>query len=279
MELSEFLSIVEICVTILVGYYLSHWVSVRDSQTRALKDYYIEMLKSIRIEVDNFFNNLLADKLTPQKIASWYGSHQDELTRFDNGLRMALPINKRLLSDVINDIHEQITGSDDYNDKYRKNKYIPSAAERVEIAKLRQQVDASFNDYIVSINNSRQFAWYQIFWQRISSDFEYCWNNKSKGWHVFLPWLFSLLVWLAICVVVAWGMCNAYCLYSGNQQDLKASQEKEQYFQQRCEEILEIGSSLIQKENVLLDKIIEMDTLVVKVEPSGKKRSEKRNNK
>ena len=111
MSFSDILALVEILVTILFGYYITHWVSVRDTRTRSVKDLYLNQLADIKKNVDTFFKDLFEGKLKGRTIADWYGHQQTSLTCFDEGLRMALPIRKEKLEDVVNRIHEEITGS------------------------------------------------------------------------------------------------------------------------------------------------------------------------
>jgi len=213
MGLSELLSLVEIGVTILVGYYLSHWVSVRDSQTRALKDYYIDMLKQIKAYVDDFWDKLFRGELNAREISDWYGKHQESLTCFDEGLRLALPIHKRSLEDVVNDIHEAVTGAEYFNDHFRDRKYQLNNEERVKLSKLRNLVDKSFNEYLVQINNSRQFKYYEIVWQGIVLDYSYWKGNKKDGWSLLVPRFLTgikYLVGIFIVLFIIFKSCELY---------------------------------------------------------------------
>lgn len=38
MEISDIISIVEIIVTLILGYYISHWIAVKDQRTRSVKE-------------------------------------------------------------------------------------------------------------------------------------------------------------------------------------------------------------------------------------------------
>ena len=54
MSLSDFLAILDIIVTVLIGFVITHMVSVRDSRTRAIKDYYIQELAEIKRDINSF---------------------------------------------------------------------------------------------------------------------------------------------------------------------------------------------------------------------------------
>lgn len=180
MSFSDILAIVEIFVTILFGYYITHWVGVRDTRTRSVKELYLNQLAKIKGEVDAFFKDLFDGKLNGRKIADWYGHQQGNLTCFDEGLRMALPIRKRKIEDIVNDIHEEITGSEFYNDNYKKQRYVLNGSERVRMTALKNKVDKAFNEYVVQINNSRQYYSWEILKQNYHFDVEYFKDEEKK---------------------------------------------------------------------------------------------------
>lgn len=95
MEMSDLLSLAEIAVTIIVGYYISHWIAVKDQRTRSVKDYYISQLQEIRKDVDSFFREMLGGNLNCRAISDWYGNQEGRLNSFDEGLRLALPLRKK----------------------------------------------------------------------------------------------------------------------------------------------------------------------------------------
>lgn len=170
MSLSDLLGIIEIVVTILFGYYITHRVSVRDTRIRSVKDLYLSQLNEIKKNVDSFFEDLFEGKLQGRTIADWYGHQQSSLICFDEGLRMSLRIRKEKLEDVVNRIHEEITGSDFYNDNFNKKQYILSNSEQAKMFELKCRIDRSFNEYVVHINNSRQY----YFWETIKQN--YCFD-------------------------------------------------------------------------------------------------------
>ena len=48
MTYSDLLSSISILTSIVFGFYITHWYSIRDSRTRVVKDYYIEQVKGIK---------------------------------------------------------------------------------------------------------------------------------------------------------------------------------------------------------------------------------------
>lgn len=56
MTIADFLTFVGIVVSIVFGFIITHFYSIRDTRTRVLKDYYIEQVKNIKGRVDHFFS-------------------------------------------------------------------------------------------------------------------------------------------------------------------------------------------------------------------------------
>ena len=247
MSFSDILALIEILVTILFGYYITHWVTVRDTRTRSVKDLYLTQLSDIKKQVDSFFHNLFDGELKGQTIAAWYGHQQNALTCFDEGLRMALPIRKERLEDIVNRIHETITGSDYFNDHFYNKKYILTKDEQAKMLDLKAKVDKSFNEYVVQINNSRQYYHWETIKQNYLFDVEYfkvdqkfhpCWNALKIRGLSLLPYIVALI---AIVLIVL----GTYTSYKTNVND--ESHRKEMYnnsLNRLIEEIGRINSTL-----------------------------------
>ena len=92
MELSDLLAILDIVVTIVVGYVITHMVSVRDSRTRAIKDYYIQELAAIKSEINNFYASLFKGELEAKEIISWYSAIRNRIDSFDQAVRKTFTI-------------------------------------------------------------------------------------------------------------------------------------------------------------------------------------------
>lgn len=232
MSFSDILALLEILVTILFGYYITHWVSVRDTRTRSVKDLYLNQLSDIKKRVDTFFDDLFAGKLKGRTIADWYGNQQNSLTCFDEGLRLALPIRKVKLEDIVNEIHETITGSDYYNDHFSKRKYELTNEERAKMLALKNKVDRSFNEYVVQINNSRQYYFWETLKQSYQFDLEYFKSTETKWpkWSVIrircvkiLPYLLAVLVLF----FVIKGTYNSYKVNFNQEQSRQETLERD----------------------------------------------------
>lgn len=227
MSFSDILALAEILVTILFGYYITHWVTVRDTRTRSVKDLYLGQLSDIKKQVDSFFRDLFDGKLKGRTIADWYGHQQNALTCFDEGLRLALPIRKEKLEDVVNRIHETITGSDYYNDNFNKKKYVLTNDEQAKMLDLKSKVDKSFNEYVVQINNSRQYYFWETIKQNYFFDVEYfkVEQRHYPHWDAVKIRGLKLLPYVAALIAIVLIVKGTYTSYRTNVNDENKRQE------------------------------------------------------
>lgn len=238
MSFSDILALLEILVTILFGYYITHWVTVRDTRTRSVKDLYLGQLTDIKKNVDKFFDDLFAGKLKGRTIADWYGHQQNALTCFDDGLRLALPIRKEKLEDIVNRIHEIITGSEFYNDNFKRSKYILTKDEQAKMLDLKNSVDKSFNEYVVQINNSRQYYFWETIRQNYLFDVEYFKVSEGKHpcWEAIKIRGLKLLPYLVAFIVVVLLVKGTYNSYKDN---LAEEQQRQDAYSDCIERLIE----------------------------------------
>lgn len=247
MSFSDLLSLIEILVTILFGYYITHWVTVRDTRTRSVKDLYLEQLNDIKKSVDSFFNDLFDCKLNGRTIADWYGHQQEKLICFDEGLRLALPIRKRKIEEIVNDIHEEVTGSDYYNDHFKDRKYQMNKAEQVKMNALRAKVDKAFNEYIIQINNSRQYYFWEVIKQNYRFDLDYfkSQNVKSpelRAVRIRLQKSFPYLVFISIVILIFIGAHHSFS--SAEEETLKRDSTNDAHMERLLEEVNTLDESI-----------------------------------
>lgn len=67
MTFSDFMSAIGIITSIVFGFYITHWHSIKDARTRVLKDYYIDQVKAIKGRTDKFFHQIAWGKSSAKK--------------------------------------------------------------------------------------------------------------------------------------------------------------------------------------------------------------------
>lgn len=227
MEISDLLSLSEIAVTILLGYYITHWITVKDQRTRTVNDYYISQLKDIRKDVDAFFREMLKGNLNCRRISDWYGNQEGRLNSFDEGLRLALPLRKKRLTETIDEIHREITITPFFNDHFNDRKLLFSNVERANVLNLKNKIDKSFNEYIIQINNSRPKSTLETLWQNFVLENDFHKNVRNKKYPYFSTlWnrILKLLPYLFVAILLSYLAKIAWSSYQTH--DIKVEKEK-----------------------------------------------------
>lgn len=265
MSFSDILALVEILVTILFGYYITHWVSVRDTRTRSVKDLYLNQLTSIKKNVDTFFKDLFEGKMKGRTIADWYGHQQNSLTCFDEGLRMALPIRKEKLEDVVNRIHEEITGSNFYNENFKKKKYELTKDEQVRMLDLKNRVDKSFNEYVVQINNSRQYYFWEVLKQNYKFDVEFfkASGKKYPNWNSIVIRSLKLLPYV---LVLGFVLFISYSVFHSYRSGLGEKQARQDSYETGINKMINVADSLngsLDRISTGIDNMVKEDSALI----------------
>lgn len=183
MSISDFLSFISIAVSIVFGLIFTHFCSIRDTRTRAFKDHYIEQLKGIKGRVGTFFHRVAFGKSSARNIQSWYNHISIDIESIDTGVRKSLDLQIPCFSDVIDRYYAEITGWDDYNNKYTNPKYHPSTDCRLRLLAMKLEVDEWLNDYIEHVNQSNCYPIWKVQAERIKRSYLYykAENKKFAG--------------------------------------------------------------------------------------------------
>lgn len=167
MTITDFLTFVGIAVSVIFGFFVSHYCSVKDARTRVIKDYYIEQLKQIKGRVDTFYHRVAFGKLSARKIITWYDHIQLDIKSLDEGIRKTLDTQIDEFSDVLDNYYAEITNWDDFNDHFSDSQYVPNIKSRERLLQIKYEIDEFLNDYILHVNQANNFSIFKIQWRRI----------------------------------------------------------------------------------------------------------------
>ena len=173
MSLSDFLAILEIVITVLIGFVITHMVSVRDSRTRAIKDYYIQELSSIKSEINEFYSNLYKGKLSARDIISWHSAIRNRVDSFDNSVRKTFRIYEGSIAKKLFYNHKYITNSDDFNANYNKAKISFSTSLKINLGVNEKQLYMLIERTLYDINNVRARDYIERKWLEFKSHYLY----------------------------------------------------------------------------------------------------------
>lgn len=186
MELSDILAIMDIVVTVLIGFVITHMVSVRDSRTRAIKDYFIRELSDIKSEINAFYTNLYKGELDAKEIIGWYMANRNRIEIFDDSIRKTFRIYESRIGAKLFNNYSFITNSTDYNSNYSKGKIVFEGTTKRNIGFHQKKLYGLIEQTLYDINNVRARDYLERKCQEFGSHYHYYKDVlKKTKWKAF----------------------------------------------------------------------------------------------
>lgn len=162
MTISDYINLLAIIVAIVVGFFITHWYSVRDTRTRVIKDFYIEQIKSIKGRVDQYLRKLVWGTLSARQFISWYYNIDLDIKGLDKGLRYSLDIRRKELGKIIGDAFDVITNLEDFNNQFSANKVSLGVRDKEIVKKTISNLDDDINMYIAVVNHANTYGLFTV---------------------------------------------------------------------------------------------------------------------
>ena len=217
MELSDLLAILDIVVTVVIGFVITHMVSVRDSRTRAIKDYYIQELAAIKSEINNFYASLFKGELEAKEIIGWYSAIRNRIDSFDQAVRKTFTIYEGSIAKKLFLNYKYITNSNDFNTNYNQGKIKFRAATKIAIGKNEKQLYMLVERTLYDINNVRARDYIERKWLELKSHYLYYRTSEMKSrneacLNILLDWLCThksiIVFWAVLAIIVYFFFVN-----------------------------------------------------------------------
>lgn len=167
MTFPDLLSFISIVVSIVFGFILTRFSTIRDARTRVVKDYYIEQVKTEKKKIDAFFHKIAFGNSSFRRVINWYNHIIIDVKDIDQSVRKSLDLQIGELSHLVDLFYGEITNWDDYNDQYSSERYEPSAAHKQRLFQMKSQIDDFLNAYVCHINQANNYPIWKIQINRI----------------------------------------------------------------------------------------------------------------
>lgn len=154
MECSDIIAIVEIVVSAGVGIWIATIISKGQTKERFLKDYFTNELIGIKEECKCFFDEICYDKKNANDIKIGFKILSMRVKAFENNLNEVFNNVKTNIPDDFVKIQMEITGSDEYNDQFKKSEVKFSAPQKSRILEQRSNLLTAFSKAIITINKA-----------------------------------------------------------------------------------------------------------------------------
>lgn len=201
MSLENLLGIINIIITLYVGFYLTHKLGVRDSRSRALKDFYIDELKGIHEELSSTFRNLKSGAINGEDFMKWYDTIDSKLEVFDTDLRKSFPIMNEKLSEVVFKAYRIITDAEDFNNQFSNRNPSYNAETSDIIAGEESCVYSTIHSLVFEINNSPRHGVCHRFIELYKKEWSFFTRQNNPKWSITKHWIKRLAYYAAIMII------------------------------------------------------------------------------
>lgn len=209
MTIADILTFTGIVVSIIFGFFITHYCSIRDTRTRVLKDYYIEQIKGIKGRIDKFFHSVAFGKSSFSRVVNWYGHISIDIVGIDKGVRKCLDLQMPQIIELVDRYYGEITSWEDFNDQYSSSQYVPSNEHKEALLKMKYHCDEFLNDFINHTNQSNNYPIWKVQYRRVKNNYRYfrdkgrlcallmaIWERIEK--HIFECLLILAIIWASI---------------------------------------------------------------------------------
>lgn len=259
MELSDFLNIVGLIATIFFGFIITHRNSVKDSQTRSIKNYYIDWIKQIQKEVDQILSKSICKEISSKKVISWYDYYNCYIDDFDISVRKDLPIRIEKLFKNIDNIYYYLTSTDGFNADYDNSEFTLDTESHVKIVQMKKDLDLLFSKYIGLINNVPPKSSIITFWNAFKDDLSYYHTEK----HIFTPYIYSIFNVICIYInrvifyiFIGYVILKLWCFYeTSQQQNIITINQLEKKIERNNAKIDSLNIIVLKKEKTTISQV------------------------
>ena len=156
LHISDWISIIEIIVTSVIGIWIAVAVQNNLTKSRYLKEYFINEVKDIRDLYKQFINQLYRNKMSATDIKDWFKIMSERTQNLDNFLHDKYKIINSLIVSKHAEIQQKITSMDEFNEDYKKPTITFTNSSKNDILKLHSELSCSLIQRIIDINEARK---------------------------------------------------------------------------------------------------------------------------
>ena len=155
---SDWIAIASLIVTTGIGIWIGCVVQKNLTTVRSVKDYFIQEIKDIRHLYMVFFNDLHNGKKSANGIKDWLKIMSNRLDIIEKSMVQYFKVDEKDIS--IKNIHSElqvyITGTDDFNDNYRKETIQFGEPVKNEVLRIHSQIIGQLLSNIIKINEAKK---------------------------------------------------------------------------------------------------------------------------
>lgn len=156
LSISNWISILDITVTSVIGIWIAVAVQNNLTKSRYLKEYFINEVKDIRDLYKQFINQLYKNKISAIDIKDWFKIMSERTQNLDKFLHEKYLIENSLILSKHAEIQQKITSMDEFNEHYKNPTVQFVNSSKNDILKLHSELSCVLTQRIIDINSAKK---------------------------------------------------------------------------------------------------------------------------
>ena len=154
LEISEIISIFGILANIGLVYWLTTTIQNRVNNSRILKDFFIDEIRTLKNDFEFFVSGLLDDNFLPKNINSNFNNFNIKFSNLINHLNPKYSILENYFNDFSYNLHSIVENDVNYINSFNSNDQFQFTTEtKIAIENYKSEHLVLFYNLIVEIND------------------------------------------------------------------------------------------------------------------------------
>lgn len=152
METSDWIELLGILLTAGIGIWIAKGIQNSVNKTRALRDFFIQELSSLRQDYQSFINSILAGKLSANDIIVTFKSFTTRITTLDEFIHLKFSIEGHPIKDAHVKLREELTGYDEFNEQFKGEVVTFSSSSILQFQNLHLVLAKAIMQQVINVN-------------------------------------------------------------------------------------------------------------------------------
>jgi hypothetical protein len=152
---SDWIQIVGIIMTSLIGIWIGSTVQGNLTNNRALKEYYISEIKSINDDYSLFLKCLFKNEVTSKIAQEWFKVMNIRIETIQSSILNELDTMPEILANHIT-MKQFVTDTDEFDSCYKKDSLVLNPGTRNHVLELHKFLKNSIVKTIIDINRAKR---------------------------------------------------------------------------------------------------------------------------
>lgn len=151
-ETSNYINVISIIVNVILAAVIVIYLQNKQNNNRAVKDFFIDYVKELDDEYNDFVKDLYDNNMTNKTIVFWFRVTSEKLHSLDLILGREFNLKHESLQNLNRKIQVLITNNDAFNDNFNGGNYQLPAKIKGDLVVKHKYLKTAFINVCISIN-------------------------------------------------------------------------------------------------------------------------------